>query len=378
VKYLQRCHLLLQEGEPAADVAVYIGDFAPQMTGPSHPVPPGYDYDFIGSDAILHKLQVVDGQWVVPDERDPKRISARWKLLALPQAGYIRPHIRKRLEELKQAGGRIVEGVPVAKSTLQEAGLAPLVKDATCPVRWKARRLDDGMIFFLSNFKSAGPFEVTLRVTGKAPEWFDPVTGKITRLARYRSVEGGTRVTLDIQDPSDSGFLVFRDTPKGPSVVESSAPPAELALFFDEANQLIGETTKSGTYQLTMSDGSTRHFDIEKGGSTFAIAGPWKSTVKDEKGYSVEFETAFELPAGFGADQRVVLDLGSVSVMAKVKLNGREFDTLWRSPFTLDVTDALKSGTNVLQVLATSTTATKPALGKEVALKSIIRKPIKP
>ena len=40
-QYLQRCHFMLQQGEPVADTAVYIGDFAPQMTGPANPVPPG-------------------------------------------------------------------------------------------------------------------------------------------------------------------------------------------------------------------------------------------------------------------------------------------------------------------------------------------------
>jgi hypothetical protein len=105
VRYLQRCHYMLQQGEPVADVAVYIGDFAPQMTGPSNPLPPGYDYDYIGSDAILRKLQVVDGQWVVYDEHDPGRIAARWKVLALPEVGYIRPHVARRLAELQARGG---------------------------------------------------------------------------------------------------------------------------------------------------------------------------------------------------------------------------------------------------------------------------------
>jgi len=43
----------------------------------------------------------------------------------------------------------------------------------------------------------------------------------------------------------------------------------------------------------------------------------WQSLNQDEKGYSVLKETTFDLPADFGKDQRVVLDLGSVEVMAK-------------------------------------------------------------
>ncbi|MGB0258854.1 MAG: glycosyl hydrolase, partial [Coraliomargarita sp.] len=78
INYLQRSHTMLQWGDPANDVLVYIGDFAPQMTGPPNPVPNGYQYDYVGSDAILRKLDVVDGQWVTYDENNPQRISASW------------------------------------------------------------------------------------------------------------------------------------------------------------------------------------------------------------------------------------------------------------------------------------------------------------
>lgn len=36
-----------------------------------------YAFDYMSSDAILRMLQVRDGEWVVYDEHDPKRIAAR-------------------------------------------------------------------------------------------------------------------------------------------------------------------------------------------------------------------------------------------------------------------------------------------------------------
>lgn len=377
VKYLQRCHTMLQHGEPAADVAVYIGDFAPQMTGPANPVPTGYDFDYMGSDAILRKLHVVDGEWVVCDEHDPKRISTRWKVLAMPANQHVRPQVLKRLEALKQAGGKVIEGVPVSAATLQSAGIPPMVADPTCPVLWKARRIEGGgMIFFLSNFKSAGTFEATLRVTGMAPELFDPVTGEITRLARYRSVENGTRVTLDIKDPSDSCFLVFREKPSHPSVAEAAVPPAQLGLFFDAKGQLVAESSAPVNATLTLSDGSTRHLVIDDTSQALAIPGPWKTTDKDGQGFTLLQETSFDLPADFGKDQKITLDLGKVAIMAKVTLNGKPHVTLWRAPFTLDVTDALQPGPNHLQILVTSTTTGKPTLG-QVALRTSTRIAVK-
>ncbi|MEI6607061.1 MAG: glycosyl hydrolase [Verrucomicrobiota bacterium] len=378
VRYLQRIHFMLQQGNPVADVAVYIGDFAPQMTGPANPVPAGYDYDFMGSDAILNNLNVVNGKWVVYDEKNRKRVAASYELLAIPECGYTRPQVFKRLEALKKAGGKTVQTSPVPVKSLQELGVAPIVSEATCTLRWKARQLDDGMMFFLSNFAKAGTFEATLRVSGKTPELFNPVTGEITKLARYSSVEGGTRISIHINDPSDSCFIVFREKTSAPSVVKAQlagadVPPGGLHLFRDTNKSLAAESEKAGSYTLTMSDGTSRALVVEKDSQNFTIEGPWKSAKQDEKGYSVLQETTFALPAAFGKGQRVMLDLGQVHIMAKVKLNGKEYDTLWMPPFTLDVTDSVNPGENRLQVQVTSTSKEQPSLGTPVRLKTVSR-----
>jgi hypothetical protein len=373
VKYLQRCHTMLQQGTPQADVAVYIGDFAPQMTGPSNPLPDGYDYDYIGSDAILRKLDVVDGEWVVYDENDSERIAARWQLLAMPKLKYVRPHVLARLDHLKAKGGRTVDGVPVSPAVLQNAGIKPMVSDTSCAIRWKARQLDDGTSFFLSNFGKTGTFEATLRVNGKAPELFNPLTGEITRLARFKSVPGGTRITVDVKDRADSFFVVFREPVSYPSVVGASAPPASLALFYDEDDRLIAESCKAGVYTLSMSNGTKRNVVIKQDSRTFVIKTPWQTNQQDANGYSVLKETKFDVPAGFGTGQRVVLNLGKVEVMAKVALNGKCYDTLWMPPFELDVTDAVKPGQNALKILVTSTSTGQPKLGDAVQLRTITR-----
>ena len=44
------------------------------------------------------------------------------------------------------------------------------------------------------------------------------------------------------------------------------------------------------------------------------------------------------------------LDLGQVAVMAEVTLNGKDLGILWKPPFRVDVTDALKSGENTLEL----------------------------
>jgi hypothetical protein len=44
------------------------------------------------------------------------------------------------------------------------------------------------------------------------------------------------------------------------------------------------------------------------------------------------------------------LDLGSVQVMARVKLNGKDLGTLWKEPFCVNLTPAIKPGTNELEI----------------------------
>jgi hypothetical protein len=67
----------------------------------------------------------------------------------------------------------------------------------------------------------------------------------------------------------------------------------------------------------------------------------------------------------------VILDLGKVEIMAQVTLNGKTDDTLWMPPFALDVSDALKSGTNKIEVCITSSTQGKPKMGAAVQLKTV-------
>ena len=50
------------------------------------------------------------------------------------------------------------------------------------------------------------------------------------------------------------------------------------------------------------------------------------------------------------AAARVVLDLGDVRDLATVKVNGREFTTLWLPPWRVDITAAVKPGENALEI----------------------------
>ena len=45
-----------------------------------------------------------------------------------------------------------------------------------------------------------------------------------------------------------------------------------------------------------------------------------------------------------------MLDLGKVGCMAEVIVNGKNLGVLWKTPYKIDITKALKSGTNDFEI----------------------------
>jgi len=63
------------------------------------------------------------------------------------------------------------------------------------------------------------------------------------------------------------------------------------------------------------------------------------------------YSKKFTLPANYlRENRRLFLDLGEVQVIASVKLNGQDFGTLWKPPFRVEVTGAIREGQNALDV----------------------------
>jgi hypothetical protein len=61
------------------------------------------------------------------------------------------------------------------------------------------------------------------------------------------------------------------------------------------------------------------------------------------------FSTAWFVP-----DARIWLDLGDVKNLAEVSVNGTSLGILWKRPFRVDVTGALKPGANQIEVKVTN------------------------
>ncbi len=61
------------------------------------------------------------------------------------------------------------------------------------------------------------------------------------------------------------------------------------------------------------------------------------------------------------AGKRLLLDLGDVQNLARVRLNGKDLGVLWKAPYVADITAASIIGTNKLEIEVTNTWANRIA-----------------
>jgi hypothetical protein len=60
------------------------------------------------------------------------------------------------------------------------------------------------------------------------------------------------------------------------------------------------------------------------------------------------------LRRGFRPGEKILLNLGTVGDLAEVSINGQALGILWKSPYQVDVTGALKPGANKLEIKVTN------------------------
>ncbi len=190
----------------------------------------------------------------------------------------------------------------------------------------------------------------------------------------------GVLHTLTVEYTVDGQSCVAEATE--PETVALVAPAdASTRLHRDVAGRLSMETTKPGNYTVKTASGKTLSATASPSPQPIDLGHAWQIEFQMAKGQPAKKLTAdtlfpwnqhadadvrhfsgtatyrkeLAIPADLlPQDQRVYLDLGRVEVMAQVKLNGRDLGILWKPPFRIDVTDALRQGSNVLEIQVTN------------------------
>lgn len=372
--YLKRCNFMLQRGDYVADVAYFIGEDAPKMTGICTPeLPAGYSFDYINGEVLLQRASVEDGRIVLPS-------GMKYRLLVLPQLETMRPEILQKIKELLQAGACVIGPAPKYSPSLSDypaadqkvqalaselwgdqtesvrtigkgrlfmpaTSLQPVLEalnvkpdmrvNSGTPVLFIHRATDEGDIYFISN-QSENPVDInpSFRVAGKLPELWNPLTAEIRLLPEFTCADGVTTVPVRLEG-FESSFIIFRKKGTPSKTTARNYPVKEVLATVSSPWQVDFEKGKRGPEEAV----------------TFPALQDWTENTDPSiryfsgKAIYTNRITLDELP-----QKALYLDLGKVMVMAKVKINGQYVGGVWTTPYRLPVGDFLRKGENLIEV----------------------------
>ena len=375
--YLKRAGYMLQQGLNVADIAYFIGEDAPKMTGVTDPgVPQGRQFDYINGE-VLRETAGVDakGRLVLPH-------GTTYEVLVLPKLDTMRPELLARIEKLVHAGAFVLGPKPVrspslagqpqadarvkeiadrlwgdvdgktVKSATRGKGMiawglsldealkmrncgTDLQHDGRAHLIHAHRTMPNAELYFVACFggRAAPSVDVSFRVSGRVPEIWDAATGEIREADTWHFENGRTVVNLSFA-PHGSLFVVFAKDAAGRTgaTAKPAGAPLEVAgpwsLAFESDPIHRGPAKPVKTARL------------------FDLATSADPAVKFYSG-KIVYSTTFTCK---GPAARRVLDLGDVQVTAKVKVNGKAAGGVCFAPYRLDVTEFVKEGVNELEV----------------------------
>jgi hypothetical protein len=377
--YLARNSYMLQQGKFAADVIYFYGEdsnVTAEFASKSPDVPAGYNFDYVNADALKNRLSVENGRIVTAT-------GMSYRVLALdPYSRHMSLPVLKKIRDLVNAGAVVVGPKPVdspslsddqaefktiadqvfgsgtgertygkgkvyAGQTLAQALLALEVApdfeftrpQADTSLLFVHRKLAGGEAYWVNNRKNrAETVDATFRVAGKAPELWHPDTGKIEP-ASYRFANGRTTVPLRL-DPYDAVFVVFRKTAAAPS--RTLPEPVETAMAAVEGPWDVSfQPNRGAPAKISLDKLSSWAVNADTGVKYFSGTGTYSKTIQAPADW---FKTGAQL----------WLDLGDVKNLAEVSVNGKPLGIVWKPPFRVDVTGALKPGANTMEIKVTN------------------------
>ena len=384
LSYVSRCQYLLQQGRFVADVCYYYGDQAPAFVEAKHVDPylgPGYDYDVCNVEVLLTRMGARDGRIVLPDgmnyrllvlpDRRTMPVEVLRKIKALVESGatVVGPkprrdpglknfpqcdaEVRKLADELwgdsdgnavqehRHGQGRVFWGKPLREILIAD-GVQPDFEykggTAQTSLDFIHRHVGEAEVYFVCNRNGhREQVDTVFRVSGKQPELWDAVTGEMRPAGAFSQEAGRTIVPLEFA-AYGSCFVVFRKT------IASNAAGLVARNY----------TARSDSRELT--GGWEVAFDPKWGGPEsvqFDRLVSWpKRAEAGIKYYSgkATYRKTFDVPEDLRKGGRLRLNLGVVKNVAEVRLNGRNLGVVWTEPVSVDITDAVKTAGNKLEI----------------------------
>ena len=386
-EYATRCQSLLQYGHPVTDIAVFTGEEVPRrsvlperlvpslpglfgterveserirlanegqplrvrpvgvthsanMADPEKWVNPlrGYAYDSFNKDALLRLAKAKNGRMKLAE-------GMGYKVVVLPLSRpmnpkpVLSPEVRKKMDELK-AAGVIVPALPYTEEDFSAYGLE---RDMIVPedISWTHRSGELGDIYFVANQREeTRTFTASMRINGRKPECWNPVTGEMNTHPSYHIHGKRTEVTLTLA-PNESVFIVF-----------PTEEAADKERTSTDKREPLNRTLETEEYTVTfLATGKTV---VRK--DLFDWSKEEDEQIRYYSGTAV-YKATFRWKDKLKKGQPVYLNLGKVCNLATVRVNGIDCGTVWTAPYRADIMSALKKGTNELEIEVTNTWA---------------------
>ncbi|MBM1106259.1 hypothetical protein JQC67_08935 [Aurantibacter crassamenti] len=418
-QYLSRISNVLQKTDFKADVLYFYGSAVPNFAGSKNSrfyAGPGYDYEVVNSE-ILMKTTVVDGQLILPTgakfkvlalapeqemmpeillklkqlakmgakiiSEKPKSVIKRKAILS-PKA--INSEIDALWVDLSNTTStaltiknKVFSGISVDQ-LLKLMDVSPdfsYADDTFNVLDYIHYSKKDSDYYFVRNTTDKWVSRnCTFRQKDKIPEIWDPVTGNINSVSIYENTENGIRLPLTLP-PYGSAFIVLS---KGNSKASYSS------ISSHEQDPPILKYSKEGTLIMTQGDFNTKvgekNIDISNRIKEQSLVGAWELffpkvqdaperivlpdlipwSESDVEGIKYFSGTAkyvktfpYEINSSTADNQRIFLDLGDLTNVGEVWLNGQNLGITWTKPFRFDVTQVLKAGENLLEIEVSNT-----------------------
>lgn len=373
--YLKRCNYMLQQGRYVADVAYFIGEDTPKMTGVRNPeIPRGYSYDYVNAE-VLMSAKAVNGKLVLASGME-------YSVLVLPKIETMRPELLAKIRELVKEGIVLQGPTPLRSPSLQnypeadyqvremaeemwqrktyafaekvkygkgmiypnasieqimaDYGIQPdfTVSDPMLPVLFIHLTTPEGEIYFVSNQSNETiSFDANFRIKGKQPELWNPLTSEVRILPEQKQLTGATSIPM-VMSPFESSFVIFRHSIQEVKT-NKNYPDAVCVASVKGPWTIEFEENRGGPKEPVVTDVLFDWMESEN------------PQIKYFSGNAV-YKTSFEINRI--PETPVYIDLGKVMVMAKIRVNGVDAGGVWTTPYQINITDYLKEGVNELEI----------------------------
>nr|WP_294871600.1 glycosyl hydrolase [uncultured Pedobacter sp.] len=374
--YVKRCNYMLRQGLNIADVAYFIGEDVPKMTGIQDPaLPQGYQFDYINAEVLLRDASVKNGLISLPH-------GTSYRVLVLPKINTMRPELLAKIKQLvadgaivlgpppthspslqnqpasdvlvKKLASELWKGVDGSKTTAAKFGKGmifngvsledifskiSIIEDCKIPlanaIKFGHRKMDNTDIYFITNqTATVQSTDIKFRVKGMQPELWNPIDGSMRKLTAFSSDSEATTVPIVLQ-AYESAFIVFRE----------KAQFIAGTVNFPKPNKIIDlKTIWDISFKGMLTNPKpTRLNELQD------LATSQDKNIKYFSG-NMLYTTSFKVDLTASKGQDLYIDLGEVSTMAKVWINDKYVGGVWTPPYRVNISPALKQGLNTLRV----------------------------